>query len=122
MLQSLVKTIDRVLTSRYYYLVSGMNGCYQSWQFLCEASRAHWEDVCQDGMQPDDFMYPREELYPEYEKAWKACEHLVSVSQDRQYLYDETELSVLFLLDESANMNVCCFRRYVTVALHSEDD
>ena len=107
---SLVKTIDRVLTSPYYYLVSVMNECYQSWQSLCEANRIHWEDVCQDGMQPDTCMYPSEELYPEYEKAWKACEELVSNSQDREYLYDKTELSALFLLEESSNVNVLYFR------------
>ena len=47
---------------------------------------------------------------PEYEKAWKACEELVSNSQDREYLYDKTELSALFLLEESSNVNVLYFR------------
>ena len=87
-----------------------MNECYQSWQFLREANRVHWEDVCQDGMQPDTCMYPSEELYLEYEEAWKACEQLVSISQDREYLYDKTELSALFLLEESSDVNVLSFR------------
>lgn len=92
------------LTSGYFNLVSGMEECYQSWQFLCEANQKHRRDLCQEGMEPEACLSLNEDLYSEYEEAWKACEQLVSTSQDREYLYDKAELYPLFMLEESSNV------------------